>query len=228
MSYSENLLSSRVADRILKMITTEKRFSAGDQLPNEIELSKELGVSRTTLREAVRVLSTQGVLEIRRGKGTFVTDRNELDESFRMDDMSGIRVNMKDLYEMRLIFEPQAAYYAAKRASNAEIERIVEYGMLDEERMLRHEEQTKMEQAFHNAIAKATHNDFMNRLIPVINSAVYKGVILSLTAPEVITETIQDHRLIMRYLKARDPEGAKAAMTLHMINTVHGLGIVMD
>lgn len=228
MSYNDNVLSGRVADDILKMITTEKRFSPGDKLPNEIELSQELGVSRTTLREAVRILSTCGILEIRRGKGTFVTDRSELDESFSMDKMSSIRVNMKDLYEMRLMFEPQAAYYAAKRASNAEIQKIVEYGMLDEERMLRHEEQTEMEQAFHNAIAKATHNDFMNRLMPVISSAVYKGVILSSTTPEVITETIQDHRLIMKYLQARNPEGAKTAMRLHIMNTIRGFGIEMD
>ena len=64
------MLSQSVADSILSMITIEKRFSVGDKLPNEMELSEELNVSRTTLREAIRMLVAYDILEIRRGKGT--------------------------------------------------------------------------------------------------------------------------------------------------------------
>ncbi len=67
------MLSQSIADTMLSMITIEKRFSAGDKLPNENELSEELNVSRTTLREAIRTLVAYNVLEIQRGKGTFVT-----------------------------------------------------------------------------------------------------------------------------------------------------------
>ena len=74
----EKRLSDRVADDILTMITIEKRFAPGDQLPNENDLSQELGISRTTLREAIRILAAHGVLEIRRGKGTFVKQEAEL------------------------------------------------------------------------------------------------------------------------------------------------------
>ena len=72
-------LSESIADDILTMITIEKRFKEGDKLPNENDLSSELDVSRTTLREAIRILATNGVLEIRRGKGTYVTynEKNE-------------------------------------------------------------------------------------------------------------------------------------------------------
>lgn len=56
------------------MIVVEKKYLPGDKLPNEIELSKELGVSRITLREAIRILVTRHVLEIKRGKGTFVRE----------------------------------------------------------------------------------------------------------------------------------------------------------
>ena len=58
------MLSEKVADQILKMITIEKKFNIGDKLPNENELSSELGVSRTTLREAVKFLIAHNVLEI--------------------------------------------------------------------------------------------------------------------------------------------------------------------
>ena len=65
-------LSDSVADDILSMITIEKKFMPGEKLPNENELSEELKISRTTLREAIRILATNGILEIQRGKGTFV------------------------------------------------------------------------------------------------------------------------------------------------------------
>ena len=68
------LLADSIAQTILKMIEVENRFSIGDKLPNENELAKELGVSRSTLREAIKILTTNGVLEIKRGKGTFVTN----------------------------------------------------------------------------------------------------------------------------------------------------------
>ena len=66
------MLSEKVADQILKMITVDKKFNIGDKLPNENELSSELGVSRTTLREAVKFLIAHNVLEIKRGKGRLI------------------------------------------------------------------------------------------------------------------------------------------------------------
>ena len=117
------MLSQSVADNILSMITIEKRFSVGDKLPNEIELSQELNVSRTTLREAIRILVAYDILEIRRGRGTYVTEK-ALKQPQDFEQLSAIKVNAKDLYEMRLIFEPEAAYLAAVRGTDAEIKRI--------------------------------------------------------------------------------------------------------
>ena len=69
----DKMLSQNAAESILSMITVEKRFSTGDRLPNETELAEELNISRTTLREAVKILTAYGVLEIQRGRGTYVT-----------------------------------------------------------------------------------------------------------------------------------------------------------
>ena len=99
------MLSQSVADNILSMITVEKRFPAGSQLPNETDLANELSVSRTTLREAIRILVAYDVLEIQRGRGTFVTE-NAFRRQSVLEPLSGIRVGARDLYEMRLIFEP--------------------------------------------------------------------------------------------------------------------------
>ena len=84
------MLSQSVADSILSMITIEKRFAAGDKLPNEIELSEELNVSRTTLREAVRILVAYQILEIRRGKGTYVT-KKAFEQPQDLEQLSAVR-----------------------------------------------------------------------------------------------------------------------------------------
>ncbi len=80
---------------------------------------------------------------------------------------------------MRLIFEPEAAYYATIRATDVELKRILEYGHQIEERINRNEDRTAVEQNFHKSIVKATHNEFMEKLMPVIYQAIDKGVILS-------------------------------------------------
>ena len=218
-------LAENIADDILSMITIDKKFAKGDKLPNENELSADLKISRTTLREAIRILVAHNVLEIRRGKGTYVKDNNELDEEFGLKELSNFELDMKDLYEMRLIFEPQSAYFAAKRATDKELERILHYGRLEEQLILKKENRTEVEQAFHKSIAKATHNEFMNRLIPVLYRAIDKGVHLSDKNAEMVQTTLRDHRMIMEFLSKHDAEGAKTAMKLHIIHAMRGFGI---
>ncbi|MDP4178056.1 MAG: FadR/GntR family transcriptional regulator [Bacillota bacterium] len=228
MPEKEKILAESVADDILAMITIDKKFKAGDKLPNENDFAAELKISRTTLREAIRILVSYNVLEIKRGKGTFVTDNKELNDNFSLGELSNLNHNVKDLYEMRLIFEPETAYYAAKRGTDKEIERILYYGKLEEERILNNEDRTDVEQSFHNSIAKATHNEFMNRLMPIIYKAIYTGVILSDEHPDMVKDTINDHRMIMDFLAKRDAEGAKTAMRLHIIHAMRGFGLEDD
>ncbi|AFM39817.1 transcriptional regulator [Desulfosporosinus acidiphilus SJ4] len=221
-------LAENVAEDILAMITIDKKFSAGDKLPNENELAARLEVSRTTLREAIRILIAHNVLEIFRGKGTYVKDNRELTMAFGLKELSSFKPDVKDLYEMRLIFEPQSAYYAAKRATDKELERILYYGKLVEEQIINQEDRTDVEQAFHQSIAKATHNEFMNQLMPVLYQAINKGVPLSDSNEEMIRNTLNDHRMIMEFLSARDAEGAKTAMKLHIIHAMRGFGFLED
>lgn len=225
MPRKEISLSESVADDILAMITIDKKFSLGDKLPNENELSAQLKVSRTTLREAIRILVAHKVLEIKRGKGTFVVNDQGGAGNLGLEELSTIKLNVKDLYEMRLIFEPQTAFYAAKRATDKELKRILYYGKLEEEKIINNENRTETERAFHKSIAKATHNEFMNRLMPILYKAIDKGVILSVENKTIIQDTLNDHRMVMEFLANRDAEGAKTAMKLHIIHAMRGLGI---
>ena len=225
MIRKDKSLSQSVADDILAMINIDKKYDIGDKLPNENELSKELKVSRTTLREGIRILTTHNILVIKRGKGTFVTNHEKLNGNFGLEEFSTFKMNVKDLYEMRLIFEPQTAYYAAIRATDKELERILYYGKLEEEKILNKIDRTEAEQAFHKSIAKATHNEFMNKLMPILYKAIDKGVILSYENETIIGDTLNDHHMIMEFLEARDAEGAKTAMKLHILRAMRGLGI---
>ncbi len=218
------MLSQSIADNILSMITIEKRFSVGDKLPNELNLSEELGVSRTTLREAIRILVAYDILEIRRGKGTFVTEK-ALKQPQELEQLSAMKVNAKDLYEMRLIFEPEAAYFAAMRGTDTEIKRILDYGKKIEHKIKNGEDRTKEEHAFHKAIAQATHNEFMNKLMPILYQAISKGVVLSSQSDKAINDTVGDHKMIMEFLEQRNAEGARSAMKIHIMHAMKELNM---
>ena len=166
-------LSEQVSDRLYEMIVEERRYEPGSKLPNENELSASLSVSRTTLREAVSFLVAQGVLEIRRGKGTFVAEElpaGGLDLTSLASFRSQIRA--KDLFEMRLIFEPATVALACQRASDEELQQIVRKAERMERIAREGGDWPLADQEFHWAIIKASHNEYMRRLYPIINGAV--------------------------------------------------------
>ena len=228
MPYAANALSVKIADQLTEMIS-KRRFQPGDKLPNELELAEELQVSRTTLREALRILSTRGLVEVRRGIGSFVTESKSIHADYDLLKIQNTNVTTKELYEMRLMFEPQAAYYACLRASDEELETIFRYGELDEQMILRRDALwDECEQKFHNSIASATHNQFITALLPIFNRAIHHGILLANQSPQVAELTLHDHRVLMQYLKERNPEGAKTAMYLHIINTMRAFRIPLD
>lgn len=221
----EKRLSDSAAEEILAMITVEKRFLPGDKLPNENELSQEMEISRTTLREAVRALVANGILEIQRGRGTFVKQDIDTDDVKLLTPLKDVKVNARELYEMRLIFEPEVAYYAALRASDKELDRILSFGRQVEEKIRKKEDRTNEEQMFHRSIAKATHNKFMNQLMPVIYQGIGEGVTLSRQKEMAVQDTLKDHQLIMEFLEARNAEGARSAMRIHILHAMKELKI---
>jgi len=213
------MLADSIAQRITEMIEVEGRFAVGDKLPNENDLAQELGVSRSTLREAVKILTTSGILEIKRGKGTFVTANTIINSG----DFGDIASGLDDLFEMRLMFEPDCAYYAAERATDEEIEIICKYGEAVEKKILSGEDRTAEEQKFHESIANATHNSFVKQFMPIIFNAIKKGVVVLTKDQDVSDDNLKDDRLIMEFLKKRNPEGARTAMRLHIIHAMERL-----
>ena len=215
-------LSEMIADDILYMINVEKRFKDTGRLPNENDFAKELNVNRATLREAIRILATNGVLEIRRGVGTFIKEYSA-EKAEKLTGVSAFtdnNVDISDLYEMRIVIEPEAAFYATERATETEMKNMLHYGQVLEQKLIDNSERALEEQNFHKAIAKATHNMYMNKLIPALLQVIYIAVKVTQNNSELRVETIRDHRLIMDFMSQRDAEGAKTAMRLHMLHAV--------
>ena len=218
-------LSQQTARRLYTMLAVEHRFSPGDKLPSEIDLSRELGVSRTTLREALHVLVSQGLLEVRRGKGTYVTARAEQVNDYGFSDLDQVRGELRDLFELRAIFEPSAARLACQRATAEEMEEILACGRAVEACIRQGEDRTAADQSFHTAIVRATHNDFMMRLLPMINQAVEAAIATGQHKEQLAEDTRRDHALLMDFFRKGDAEGAGHAMAIHMHHSMDVMGL---
>ena len=219
-------LSEQTADRLYEMIVDEHRYQPGSKLPNENELSEELRVSRTTLREAISFLVAQGVLEIRRGKGTFVAGDLPV-SGLDLTSLAGLRsrVRAKDLFEMRLIFEPATVALACQRGTDEELRQIQKKSERVEQAAAEGGDWPLADQEFHWAIIKASHNEYMRRLYPIINSAVNEILQISQNRQHMQDVALSDNRMILEFLMKRDEGGARHAMSIHM---KHLIGTLQD
>ena len=218
-------LSEQTAERLYDMIVDEGRYAPGSKLPNENELSDALQVSRTTLREAISFLVAQGVLEIRRGKGTFVAQTLPT-QAMDLTALSSLRsrVRAKDLFEMRLIFEPATVAMACQRATDEELRQIQKKADRMERIAAAGGDWPLADQEFHMALIRASHNEYMRRLYPIINSDVNEILQITENRQQMQDIAVRDNQLILEFLLRRDEVGARHAMSIHikhLINTLH-------
>jgi DNA-binding FadR family transcriptional regulator len=141
-------------------------------------------------------------------------------QSIDMPDMTRIITEVRDLYEVRLLFEPAVAAIACKKATAAELAKMGQ--ICDEIQALTEQggDPTEADIAFHSAIMMAAHNEFISQLLPVISRSLSDRRVLD--AQSRITQEVPDHRVlmdhygIMKLMKARDAEGVRCAMYIHL------------
>lgn len=218
-------LAQQTAEGLYSRIVVEKGLRPGEKLPNEVELAGELGVSRATLREAIRTLTAQGVLEVRRGKGTFVSAAVEEMDDFGFSALERVRGQLRDLFELRSIFEPRAAELACRRASDEELADILARGEEVERCIRAGEDRTAADRAFHAAIVRGAHNEFLVRLLPLIDQAVSAALKAGEHQEQLAEDTCRDHALLMEFFRKRDGEGAGYAMAIHMRHSMDVMGL---
>ena len=217
MTIRRKKISDEVADVIIRNIHSG-RFQPSEKIPNEFEIAEELGVSRGSVREAVKSLVSRNILEIRRGDGTYVQKQPGIaDDPFGLQFYEDKIKLSSDLLELRLILEPEIARLAAERATSEEIERIRECCMMTEEKLLRQEDGSTEDIAFHTAIAAASHNHAIENILPIISQGVVSS--LSIILPEFTQEIILTHRAITEAISRHDADATKRAMESHLLDT---------
>ena len=209
------LLAEQVQEQIYQFILNTP-LSVGARLPNEFELGRKFGVGRSTVREAVKLLASRGILEVRRGSGTYVVSTTPAD----LDPLGLRKAEDKmalalDLADVRIILEPGIAEMAALKARPADVEKLDSLCRLIEKRIAREESYIDEDIAFHTCIAECSGNIVVKQLIPIIDTAVLMFV--NVTHRRLTKETIQTHRAITDAIAEHDSIGAKTAMLMHMI-----------
>ncbi|MCR4282176.1 MAG: FadR family transcriptional regulator [Bauldia sp.] len=208
-------LSEKVAGAIGRRIVSG-RYLPGDTLPTEPKIQQEFGVSRTAVREAIRLLSAKGLIASRPKIGTRVrptVDWNMLDpEVLRWQvDQNPTEQFIHDLFEMREIIEPAASSRAAERATDAQLEtlRIAMEGIQNEARGS--PEQIKADIEFHMAILEASRNPMLRSVGAMIQSTL--SITFSLSWRTAMRDdAVIQHRAVYDAIRQRDSDGAFMAM----------------
>lgn len=214
-TYNGKPLAEQVADHILNYIIRHE-LEVGAKLPNEFDLAEGIGVGRSTIREAIKILVSRNIVEIRRGAGTFVSDRQGVAE----DPLGLTFVKDKnhlamDLLSVRLMLEPEIARMAAEHATKEQVEELYRQCDKVEAMIERGENHMQEDIVLHRMIAACSGNVVVEKLVPVINSSI--AVFVDITSGRLREETIITHREVVDAIAAGDGETAKCSMEMHLL-----------
>lgn len=211
---NKKLLGAQVEEELMNFILSEP-VEVGKKIPNEFELAEKFGVGRSTIREAVKGLVTKGILEVRRGAGTYVVSTYTLEEDplglARLGDRYKLAL---ELLDVRMMLEPEIAAMACGHITQEEKERLEQLCNEVEKLYQSGVNHAGKDVEFHTHIAKCSGNRVVEVLIPIINTAVLTFV--NLTQRQLMKETLETHRAITDSIKKGDSVGAKAAMVMHL------------
>jgi DNA-binding FadR family transcriptional regulator len=212
---SRSGLSHEAANHIKALIRSEQ-LKAGDKLPNEMQLAKSFGVSRPTVREAVQSLRSQNIIEIIRGKGTFVAHNTGVSrDPLGLDFLSDPDLPLS-LIEARRLIEPGVARLAAKRALAEDLQKLERLLAQMKGIVTRDATWLRAEQDFHSSIAKATQNPVIMRIIPVIVEAIVKSLRYAPRTAGDHRQAFREHSAILAAIRGKSPEKAFQAMRQHL------------
>jgi DNA-binding FadR family transcriptional regulator len=210
-------LTDEAIEKIKDMIVSG-RVRPGEKLPKEADLAAELGLSRSSLREAVRALSLINVLDVRQGDGTYTTS---LEPSLLLEALSFIVDFHRDdtvleFLEVRRILEPAATALAALRMPDEdlpELEQTLELAKADSPS----DDFVKADLEFHRKIAVGAGNSVLASLVdnmsmPTTRARVWRGM----TQPHAQQRTLAEHQAIYQAIKNRDPDLARSLAIVHI------------
>ena len=208
-----------LADRLRSRIRSGE-LREGQWLPTERELVAQTGLSRMSVREALRMLEVEGLIEIKPGRnGGSRVRRPAGDELTRHLELFiwGRGIGFEDLHDVREALEALGAEGAAQRRTDAELAELiaktqaVEAAVGDVERYL------EANLAWHMTVVRASHNELLISIMNVLSNAIHQATAIeAFDSPEVRESTIKIHRRILAAIEARDAEAARRRMVRHV------------
>lgn len=216
---------SSLSEKITAQITDAVvggQLTPGSRLPPERELAEQFGVSRTVVRDAIKTLAGRGFLQVRHGSGIFVATAEESVAGcleMLSDTLILQGTGLQDLFDVRKTLEVRTAELAAKLRTPDQVERLrtlVEeaYEHLDEPKVL-----SKRDAQFHVAIAEASQNLVIVRVMLTLLDLLAKSRLESLSIPGQAKRALEDHEHIIQAIEAQDAVQAKDAMLSHLNRT---------
>jgi len=216
---------SNLAVEQIQRLISDQAMQAGDALPSERTLMERLGISRVSVREALRILEMMGIVEVLPGKGVYVADKNRSLLQPLGDWISQHRESLLEHFEVRLLIEPHAAGFAARRATP---KTIAEIKKAWEKFNIRHAEgdlvgMIETDALIHNLIASAAGNRTIEVLMKIFSSALMDGWKASLRVKGRAGKSIREHAAIIQAIADGDEEAARMRMREHLEHAIKDL-----
>ena len=189
----------------------------GDRLPPERDLAEQFKVSRSSVREAIRSLELQGLVVSKRGSGTFInTDNLGSVLALLAASLGPGEDALGDIFEMRRLLEPPIAALAAQRATPEEVQRMQD--ILEEQHRQVRQGETGVEAdtAFHFALASATHNTALLKVVSAVEDILQRSRDRSLQEPGRPQRSLESHHEVLQMVVTGDSRGAQEAMEHHL------------
>ena len=193
-------------------------------IEDEVKLSQRFGVSKSVIREGIKLLVGKGLLEVKRGSGTRV--RRRASWALLDDDVLAWHLSVEpkpafllQLMDIRRMIEPKAAAWAAKHGASEEIDAIEAAQVRMEKKEQSIEEFVVADALFHRSILRAANNEILLSMEGVIFSALLSSIRLTNADPRENARSVPFHRALLNSIKARDHALAAEKMNAHLVDT---------
>ena len=192
-------------------------WKPGDRIPPERELCQQLGIARTSLREALKAMELVGMVDSRVGDGTFVCPRSEFLSRPLLWAFTGMdQEELRDVFEARTIIEMNLAGLAAERGAEEDIAAIKRSVQMMRDSIARGDSVLEADMAFHLAIATAARNEVLRNAVQLLRNLTRQWIHFKLMLPDVPLNVLRRHEAIYRAIAQRKPAAARNAMKLHL------------
>ena len=209
-------LYRQVAEQIQSSVMRGE-LNAGDRLPSERDLAEQLGVSRTVIRDALRLLEERGLIRINIGDGTYVSEiqPKSISESISLY-VRQKQTSYAHLAQVRRMIEVEIAALAAKNATPEDIERLEQAVQDAEQKIHSLREFVPSDIHFHRLLAEASQNPLLPMLLAPISEPLHDLSSRASSLPGAPEDALTHHKNILKCVKERDWRGARHAMNNHL------------